>query len=555
MAKRNIMEKFKLSAIAAVDKPCQEGARAVIMKRAEGGEAYNGLYLAKRDGESDLPLLVETYLKRDFSDDRRKELASSGAALPDGSFPIENRGDLRNAVRALGRAKNRARAKAHIVSRARALGATSSLPDTWKSSNFRLLKHLTNDEVMQGFDKAVSALKAEQQAADFNGEQANAECREYANGLLEELGEAVCSLRTVYDEILDDDAIKNKDEALQESFEQFMAHIKGIIPEGIENGLAGAALHEAGFKVNERGALTKRETDMGFDIRKSLGLPATATDAEVEKAFGDKIAAFGKADTTNKTLANILKMSAVHTNYMGHKNATMPEGGKEAFANMTAEERDAHIKANPLRESKAEKAARLKAEKAARKNAGMDDEDEEDEDDPDCEKRFTTVDGTIIKRDDVGANLFAVMKSQDAQLRKFAEERATAVFTKRAETAMSYIGKGDEIGGLLQSIAKLDGGDKVAEAVAKKFEQLNEMIKKGGSTLFNEIGKSNSGGGSFSKAKDQIEAQAAQLVKDGKAKTMFKARDMVRQGNPDLRKQEEDERAEEQEANKRRNAA
>lgn len=69
--------------------------------------------------------------KRDFSQDKRSELANSGAALPDGSYPIENVSDLKNAVQAYGRAKDKGKAKAHIISRAKSLGATSELPDGW----------------------------------------------------------------------------------------------------------------------------------------------------------------------------------------------------------------------------------------------------------------------------------------------------------------------------------------------------------------------------------------------------------------------------------------
>ena len=69
---------------------------------------------------------------KDFSQDKRDELAKKGYALPDGSFPIEDTGDLRNALHALGRAKDIAKAKAHIKKRAAALKATDMLPDTWR---------------------------------------------------------------------------------------------------------------------------------------------------------------------------------------------------------------------------------------------------------------------------------------------------------------------------------------------------------------------------------------------------------------------------------------
>jgi hypothetical protein len=52
----------------------------------------------------------------------RKKSAEKGHALPDGSYPIENVEDLKNAIQAIGRAKDPAKAKAHIKKRARALG-------------------------------------------------------------------------------------------------------------------------------------------------------------------------------------------------------------------------------------------------------------------------------------------------------------------------------------------------------------------------------------------------------------------------------------------------
>jgi hypothetical protein len=70
---------------------------------------------------------------RDFNTAKRKQLAKSGAALPDGSYPIVTVQDLANAIRAYGRANpsDRARVKAHIKKRAAALGATSKLPKDW----------------------------------------------------------------------------------------------------------------------------------------------------------------------------------------------------------------------------------------------------------------------------------------------------------------------------------------------------------------------------------------------------------------------------------------
>lgn len=78
---------------------------------------------------------TEDATRRTFTADERKNAAKKGAAMPDGSFPIMNESDLRNAIQAIGRAKNPAAAKAHIKKRARALGLTDLLPEDWRDSD------------------------------------------------------------------------------------------------------------------------------------------------------------------------------------------------------------------------------------------------------------------------------------------------------------------------------------------------------------------------------------------------------------------------------------
>ena len=65
----------------------------------------------------------------------RQKLAKSGKAMPGGSFPIRNGEDLKNAIKAFGRAKSSEKAdvKRHIIKRARALGKSDLIPDTWGS--------------------------------------------------------------------------------------------------------------------------------------------------------------------------------------------------------------------------------------------------------------------------------------------------------------------------------------------------------------------------------------------------------------------------------------
>jgi len=86
----------------------------------------------------------DIYWKRDFSDDERSKMAESGEAMEDGSFPIKSEQDLKNAIRAVGRAKDPAKAKDHIKTRAKALGLESLVPDDWKMAKRSGLK-ITKD--------------------------------------------------------------------------------------------------------------------------------------------------------------------------------------------------------------------------------------------------------------------------------------------------------------------------------------------------------------------------------------------------------------------------
>ncbi|GAG47531.1 unnamed protein product, partial [marine sediment metagenome] len=73
--------------------------------------------------------------RREFSRQRREKLAGEGKALPWGGFPIENCGDVKNAVQAIGRAKDRSKTIAHITGRAKSLGCSHLLPKKWRGGN------------------------------------------------------------------------------------------------------------------------------------------------------------------------------------------------------------------------------------------------------------------------------------------------------------------------------------------------------------------------------------------------------------------------------------
>jgi hypothetical protein len=65
----------------------------------------------------------------------REKLAEEGKALPDGSYPIRNVADLKNAIQSYGRAKNKSAARKHIEKRARALKKGDLIPQEWSTAS------------------------------------------------------------------------------------------------------------------------------------------------------------------------------------------------------------------------------------------------------------------------------------------------------------------------------------------------------------------------------------------------------------------------------------
>jgi len=72
--------------------------------------------------------------KGEFSAPEREKDSEEGAAMPDGSYPIRSAKDVENAVRDYFRTGKKPDVKAHIIARAKAIGAESALPDEWKES-------------------------------------------------------------------------------------------------------------------------------------------------------------------------------------------------------------------------------------------------------------------------------------------------------------------------------------------------------------------------------------------------------------------------------------
>ena len=71
-----------------------------------------------------------TLFEKEYSTEQRKEMASKGLALPDGSFPIKDIKDLKNAILSYGRSTDHSEVAKFIAKRAKALGAEDLIPDT-----------------------------------------------------------------------------------------------------------------------------------------------------------------------------------------------------------------------------------------------------------------------------------------------------------------------------------------------------------------------------------------------------------------------------------------
>ncbi len=131
-----VIHKMRMTEISLVDRPANPDCKFDVWKAdglplnhsAKGGD--KGMNVRKYQDGNYLDIR-----KKEFSEDKRQELADKGHALPDGSFPIENTSDLKNAIQSYGRAKDKAKAKAHIIARAKALGATNLLPEDWEGSS------------------------------------------------------------------------------------------------------------------------------------------------------------------------------------------------------------------------------------------------------------------------------------------------------------------------------------------------------------------------------------------------------------------------------------
>lgn len=103
-------------------------------------------------------------VKRQFTTAEREEAEEEGHAMPGGRYPIENVEDLHNAIRAVGRGKGPHDViRAHIIRRARALGAMDAIPESWLGGADS--DKTATIDIQSEITKAVTAATAEVRVA------------------------------------------------------------------------------------------------------------------------------------------------------------------------------------------------------------------------------------------------------------------------------------------------------------------------------------------------------------------------------------------------------
>lgn len=420
----HLLKDLSIREVSSVDRGAGDGVQVVLMKRVESMDI--DAYL-KRNLFDELAAAAKVE-KREFTDKERQAAADKGDALPDGSFPIANKSDLENAIHAYGRAKDKAKAKAHIIARAKDLDASDMIPENWTKRNF-LRKALAKIGFPADPDKDSKTLEEALGEQDF----------------CDKFWKATNALQTSINSIINDVDATDKPGMIAETLKQFTDYMTTIIPDQIGKSLAAILAEPAGEPGISKGDV------MSDALKKALGLPATATDADMAAAIAKRDADLAKA---NADLA-ILKMSDKHKQYADDMG--MSDDAKGKFAAKTADERDQQMKDNPV------------------------------------EKNLpASVIKALQDREDLQKRL-ADLEAKDAR----------AALTKRAED----IGLGADGAEVLQ---KARSGDKAAvEKLEDALKAANAALKESG--LFKELGSAKGSDGAS--AYDQLVGKADELRK------------------------------------------
>ena len=168
--------------ISLVDLPCVPDATFDVVKN---GLAEKRAFASRGEASDPEPPMTDLDAdddceadKRELSATQREKDAEEGVAMPDGSYPIRSAKDVEDAVRDYNRSGEKSDVKAHIIARARAIGAERALPADWSEAVGQGSRSLRSvgDAAPDALAKAAvalthAALKLER-AAEENAEAA-----------------------------------------------------------------------------------------------------------------------------------------------------------------------------------------------------------------------------------------------------------------------------------------------------------------------------------------------------------------------------------------------
>ena len=183
---------------------------------------------------------TEESLFRQYSKETREDYAREGKAMKSGQYPIDTVQDLRNAIRASGRAAEgeKSAVRKHIIKRARALGKSSLVPDAWAAesaemtqlrfqaiaASLRVKRPFDESKYVRDrigrFDEKIAELEQEEETREIASEEAIValeEAKEAArSGDLEDADRLAKEAEAVM-ERREEDALERTD-ALKESY-------------------------------------------------------------------------------------------------------------------------------------------------------------------------------------------------------------------------------------------------------------------------------------------------------------------------------------------------
>jgi HK97 family phage prohead protease len=360
---RSIITALELSEISLVDRPANPEAVFEIVKRdrstaslqmqpfqkwdcgladhqhttkseAATCMAHELIKLAQSEGD------VDFFAKKKYTDKQRKEMANSGEAKSDGSFPIKDKADLENAIHDWGRAGSTESDKKHIIARAKALGASDMLPADWEGSTKNTEKrapHLSTgrfgthsaaaeEHHKRSADHKNEAVKARKQEAKHRANSLKARDRGDAQGVSihEHLAGAAASLATAHDESADKYRLLAEGHEAAAKTQQEHSMSKTVIPDD--------------DKTTK--AISNLETALGSAVK--IDYAAEAEDAR-KSAFGyfDEIAAL---DAAAKAARAVFTKAKADKKKEEADQAEDDAEGQEKMAGITSEVADAAAK-------------------------------------------------------------------------------------------------------------------------------------------------------------------------------------------------------------------